>query len=811
MDAGKDKRLLELDAGRVIEELQANLERGLAGAEAEARLKKYGFNEVVAARDNPLLRFASKFWGLSAWMLELILVLSFILRKYADIYVVGALLVVNAVMSFAQEQRALAAIELLRTKLHVNARTLRDGQWLVLPARKLVPGDVVRVRPGDFVPADLKLVTGTLSVDQSTLTGESMEAEKFTNDALYSGSVVRRGEATAVVTLTGGSTYYGRTTELVQLARPRLHSEEVVDRVVRYLFVIVAVLLAVATAFAVARGAPLIDMLPLALVLLLGAVPVALPVMFTVSMAVGSLQLTKKGVLVTRLNAVDDAATMDVLCVDKTGTITTNHLTVAQVIPLGAEPASQVLLYGALASEEANRDPIDLAFLEAARAQGLPLDTATRLSFTPFDAETRCTEARVVVDGATLHLVKGAVTQVAQVAGVVGDALAQLKEQTQELAAKGQRTLAVAAGSDGTPPHLVGLVTLDDPPRPDSAGLVEELGKLGIAVKMLTGDSLAIAREIGATVGLGRNVIRASELDNLAEHDATAAAKLAEQSDGFASIYPEGKFKVVKSLQAAGHVVGMTGDGVNDAPALRQAEVGIAVSSATDVAKSAASVVLTKEGLASIIDLVENGRMLYQRIATWIINKVSRTILKTTFVVLAYVLTGEFVVSAYAMMLVSFITDFVKVSLSTDNVRWSSTPDTWDVLALARVGVVMGVLMTVEAFGLLYIGLARFGLLANEVALHTFVFELLLYFALFSIFTVRERGHFWDSVPSPLFLLAVGADLVIGTLIPTLGLFGLAPLPLNTTLFVLGYSLFFSLVVNDLAKYLMVRRTGISW
>lgn len=799
------------DAGSTDEELGTNLESGLTHAEVEARLKKYGYNEVVVRRDKPLLRFLKKFWGLSAWMLELILILSFILHNYSDIYVIGALLVVNAVLSFAQEQRASAAIELLRSKLHINARTLRDGSWQLLPAMELVPGDVVRVRPGDFVPADLKLASGTLNVDQSALTGESMEVDKGTGDVLYSGSVVRRGEATAIVTLTGSRTYYGRTTELVQLARPRLHSEEVVDRVVRYLFIIVVALLAVAAGFAIVRGTSLIDVLPLALVLLLGAVPVALPVMFTVSMAVGSMQLAKKGVLVTRLSASDDAATMDVLCVDKTGTITSNRLTVTQVIPLGVEPASQVLLYGALASEEANHDPIDLALLEAARQQKLPLDTVTRLSFTPFDVETRRTEAEVQMGSTRLHLIKGAVARVAQAAGLSDDKLADLEHRTQELALKGQRTLAVAAGSDGESPHLVGLVTMSDIPRPDSSRLVEELRGLGVAVKMLTGDSLPIAREIGATVGLGHNVIRASELDQLAEHDATAAARLAEQSDGFAEIYPEGKYKVVKSLQAAGHVVGMTGDGVNDAPALRQAEVGIAVSTATDVAKSASSVVLTDEGLASIVDLVKNGRMVYQRIATWIINKISRTILKTAFVVFAYLITNKFVVSAYAMILMMFMTDFVKISLSTDNARWSTKPDSWDVLALAKVAVVMGVLMTAEAFGLLYIGFTRFGLLSNEAMLPTFAFETLLYFALFSIFAVRERRHFWDSMPSRTLLIAVAADMVIGAVIPSLGLLGLEPLPVQVTLFVLGYAMLFSLVVNDMIKCWVVRRTGINW
>jgi len=806
------KRLLEMDAGEAARTLRVDPSAGLTQAEVDARLKEYGYNEVLTKKPNPLLRFAKKFWGLSAWMLELILILSWILHKYSDLYVVTALLVVNAVLSFAQEQRASGAIEMLRSKLQVNARTLRDGAWKLLQARELVPGDIVRVRPGDFVPADVKILAGELGVDQSALTGESMEAEKAPNDVLYSGSIVRRGEATGLVLLTGARTYFGRTTELVQIARPKLHAEEVVSRVVRYLFVIVGALLAVAFVYSLFRHVPLFDMLPLMLVLLLGAVPVALPVMFTVSMAIGSLQLAKKGVLVTRLSASDDAATMDVLCVDKTGTITTNRLTVTDVIPLDGSDPSATLLYGALASQEANQDPIDMAFIRAARERGLLNAAYQQTSFTPFDPLTRRTEAEVQMDGATWHILKGAVRAVAEACGLSADAIGSLEGRTHELAAKGHRALAVAVARGQEQPHLVGMVTLSDVPRPDSARLIEELKELGVAVKMLTGDALPIAREIGRAVGLGHNVSRAADLEKLAEQDPLMAARLAEASDGFAEIYPEGKYIVVKSLQAKGHVVGMTGDGVNDAPALRQAEVGIAVNTATDVAKGAASVVLTDEGLAGIVDLVKNGRMVYQRIATWIINKISRTILKSAFVVFAFLITGKFVISAFAMILMMFMTDFVKISLSTDNARWSQTPETWNVLALTKVAVMMGVLMTAEAFGLLYIGFAHFNLAANnDQALYTFAFETLFYFAMFSIFAVRERRHFWDSMPSKTLLTAIGVDLVVGTLMATFGIPGLQPLPLGVTLFVLGYALVFSLIVNDLIKWVVVRKSGINW
>ena len=794
-----------------VPDVNTDLSRGLSDAEVRARQAKYGFNEVPERKPNLWLMFAKKFWGLSAWMIELIMVLSFILHKYSDLYIVTALLVVNAVLSFAQEQRASAAVETLRRRLQVGARVLREGKWSVVPARELVPGDVVRVRAGDFVPADMSLVEGHLQVDQSALTGESLEVDKEKADVLYSGSVVRRGEATGVVTLTGAHTYFGRTTELVQLARPKLHMEEVISRVVKWLFVIVGVMLAITMVFVVIRGLPFLDILPLMLVLLLGAVPVALPVMFTVSMALGSLQLAKQGVLVTRLSASDDAASMDVLCVDKTGTITANRLNVVSILPLDGQSEDQVLLWGSLASQEANHDPIDMAFISEARRRELLDEDWVQRSFSPFDPSTRRTEAIVSRGEGEWRVAKGAVSVITQACQLDEQACRDLEERSAPLTKSGARLLAVAVGDAGGPLRLAGLVALSDTPRPDAPKLIRELKELGVSVKMLTGDALPIAREVARAVGLGGNVERLADLEKQAAVDAQAAAQAAEASDGFAEIYPEGKYTVVKELQARGHVVGMTGDGVNDAPALRQAEVGIAMSNATDVAKGAASVVLTEEGLGGIVDLVRNGRMIYQRIATWVINKMSRTIQKSAFVVIAFLITGRFVVSAFAMLLMMFMTDFVKISLSTDNMRGSRTPNNWDVLGLTKIGVLLGLLMTVESLGLLYLGFHWFHLGGDDQALSTFSYITLLYFALFSIFTVRVRRHFWESMPSKTLLIAIGLDLVISTVLALVGIPGLVALPAGVVAFVMVYSFIFSLVVNDFAKRLAVTRLGLNW
>lgn len=538
-------------------------------------------------------------------MLELIMLLSAFLGKYSDLAVVSALLLVNAVLSFMQERRAAGVVDTLRHRLQVGARVLRETVWQVIPARELVPGDIIRMRPGDIIPADVTLLTGSLSIDQSTLTGESKEVDKIVADMLSAGSTVRIGEGNGVVILTGAKTYFGRTTELVQEARPKLHIKAVVAKVVRWLFVIVGALLGLVIILSLIRPVVLVEMVPLVLVLLMSAVPVALPVMFTVSMALGAKELAKRGVLVTRLSATEDAATIDVLCADKTGTITMNQLAVTGVISLREATETDVLFAATLASQESNQDPIDLALLAAARERHTFDHAAavTPISFVPFDAQTRHTEAVIEQNGQRLRMMKGAVRTVAEACELRSPEIEALEARVSESAFRGYRTLAVARGPEAGTLELIGLVTLFDPPRPEAKVFIAALHDLGISVKMLTGDSLAVARDIAQGVGLP-NIERVSDLKPVSTQSGNAAGDFLARADGFAEVYPEDKYIVVKNLQAAGHVTGMTGDGVNDAPALRQAEVGIAVSTATDVAKGAASVVLTEPGLTNIVALL---------------------------------------------------------------------------------------------------------------------------------------------------------------------------------------------------------------
>ena len=802
--------IVSLSISDTLAALRVDPAVGLSGAEVEARRKEYGYNEVAEKKEHPIRAFLRKFWGISAWMLESIMILSAVLGKYSDLIVVGALLLINAVLSFMQEQRAAGVVEALRRRLQVSARVLRETAWRLVPSRELVPGDIVRLRTGDIIPADIKLLTDALSVDQSALTGESMDVDKSPGDVLSSGSVVRRGEGNGLVMLTGAQTYFGRTTELVQNAGPKLHIEAVVTKVVRWLFVIVGTLLGVVIVLSLIRGVPLLDVVPLLLVLLMSAVPVALPVMFTVSMAVGAKELAKRGVLVTRLSAAEDAATMDVLCADKTGTITMNRLAVTSVIPFGKAAEADVLFAGALASQEANQDPIDLAFIAAAEERHIfdGLDAVTPLSFAPFDAKSRRTEAVLEQGGQRLRVMKGAVRTIALACGYEDSAIAELEARVGESALKGYRSLAVARGPESGRPELIGLVSLYDPPRPDARELIAKLKDLGVSVKMLTGDALAVASEIAQGVGLPviRRVADLKAASAQADVKAGDAGKdLLDGIDGFAEVYPEDKYIVVQRLQAAGHVTGMTGDGVNDAPALRQAEVGIAVSSATDVAKGAASVVLTEPGLTNIVTLVEQGRTIYQRVLTWIVNKISRTILKSAFVAIAFVVTGKFVVSAFAMLLLVFMTDFAKISLATDRVQPSRKPETWNIGGFIAVSVTLGVAMLLEALLFLYFGWSRFGLATNDNALYTFSFLLLLYFAAFSIVSARERRWFWTTKPSKMLAAAVAAEIVVGTILTRIGLPGLMPLPWSQTLAIFAYAMFSCLVLNDTVKVATIR------
>ena len=795
------KKYKKLDVTEVISLLGTSISIGLTDELVEKYRKTYGYNELPEKRPSLLLKFIKKFWGVTAWMLELIIVLSLLLHRQLDAYIVTGLLVFNAVISFMQELSAQHAVETLKSKLHVSSKVLRNGSWGVIPARELVPGDIVRIRLGDFIPADMKILAGDIEVDQSAVTGESQEVESTKSDVVYSGSIVVRGQADCVIALTGSNTFFGKTVHLVQLATPKAHIDDIVKKVSFWLLLIVGIFLGIAVISLKFTEVSFIEALPLSLVLLMSAIPVALPAMFTVSTALGSLELSKKGVLVTRLSSPDDAASMDILCVDKTGTLTENKISVAEVKAFGTYTKEEVILYGAMASQGANQDSIDNAFLREAKEKKLDLNSFIQARFVPFDPKLRRTEATVInMKNEKIYITKGSFQSVAKSCKLSTEEVKKYESQVGLFAQSGFKTIAVACKQrqDGKT-VLIGLVALIDNPSGSAKVAISRLHQLGIKILMLTGDAFEIAKNIAQKVSIKGEILVAKAGGEFKKFDFTE--ELIENNAGFAEVYPEDKYTIVQRLQTLGHVVGMTGDGVNDSPALKQAEVGIAVRNATDVAKSSASLILTRgDSLMSIVEPIIVGRKIFQRINTWIINKISRTTLKVVFIIISFVLFKKIIISATAMLIMLFMTDFVKISLATDNVTWSQKPTKWNVKGLITSSSVLGVVMAIEAFGLLAIGLNYLQISINSSTLNTFVFEILFFFAIFSIFIAREPGRFWDSIPSHTMLVAISLDVLIAIVVSTFGLLGFQPISISITLFIIVYSGIFSLLVNDYIK-----------
>ncbi|MGI0046003.1 MAG: plasma-membrane proton-efflux P-type ATPase [Nitrosotalea sp.] len=800
------KQFEQLSVEETIKQLGTNPLSGLSSEEVQGRISRYGHNEIEEKRQNSLVRFFKKFWGVTAWMLEFIIIFSWYLGKFLNLYIISALLVFNAILGFAQEEKANAAVASLRKRLRISSRVLRDGKWQVIPARELVPGDIIRMRSGDFVPADAKIIQGDIEVDKSALTGESLPVTEVTGSLLYSGSVIRKGESSCVVVSTGLRTNFGKTVQLVQIAKPKLHSEEFTSKIVKLLLTMAGTLIAAMFIFSALKGT-LISILPLSVTLLVAAVPVALPVMFAITMVLGSLELAKKGVLVTRLSASDDAARMSVLCVDKTGTLTTNRLSIADVFTTENFAKNDVILYGALSSNDANQDPLDIAFINAAKKLGV-LSGYVLKKFTPFNPSTRRTESVLEKNGKSFVVTKGAVSIITSLCKIRQSDLELVQTRINEFSQKGYRTLAVAiTAEDSSEMKLVGVAALYDKPRDDAPELISDLKNLGISTKMLTGDSLPIAREIAEQIRLGETITNMSSLNQLLNSNPEKASESIEKSDGFAEIYPEDKYRIVKNLQSRWHVVGMTGDGINDAPALRQAEVGIAVSNATDVAKGAASVVLTNDGLAGIVEIVKGGRMIYQRVMTWTLNKIIKTFQIVVFVVSAFLLTGIQIIGTFDMVLLIFLVDFVTLSISTDNVRGSKYPNSWNIKGLIKISGIIGIASVLESLVLLYLGIHYLGLSQQLSKLHTFSFDILLLSGIFTILVARERDAFWKSKPSRTLLVVIIADVMVCIVISLVGMPGFDTIPIKDILIVLGYCFVFSLLVNDFIKTRLIKRT----
>jgi H+-transporting ATPase len=780
----------------VLSDLKVQVEAGLSDEEVKQRQVTYGLNEVIEKKQSLVLLFLKHFWGLTAFMLELTVVLSYLLQKYVDVYLIGGLMLFNAIIGFIEESKAARTVQALKQSLQVHVRVLRNTKWQQVIASQLVPGDIIRVRTGDFMTADAKITEGVAGADQSALTGESMLISKKEGEMLFSGSVIKNGECNAVITATGVNTFFGKTIQLVQMAKPRLHMEEVVASVVKLLFSIVLIFVGITITVSLLRGETIISMLPLVLILLVTAVPVAMPAMFTVSMAKGSQQLAIKGILVSRLSATEDAATLTTLCLDKTGTITQNKLSVQDIKADDNYTIDDILRYGVLASVAANNDPIDIAFLQKAADNKTDTSGYSQTSFTPFSADIKRTEAVIQKDGNQFRVMKGAYNTIK---GLCNLQQSKLDGTVNAWAVKGFKTIAVAIQKENIT-TMVGIVALVDPPLSDSAKMIAEIKELGITVKMLTGDALPIAKEIASQVGVGDDIVAASLLRQNTKGSDSHSIIIAHS--GFAEVLPEDKFTIVKTLQQHHEITGMTGDGVNDAPALKQAEVGIAVKSATDAAKQAASVILLHEGLESIISLITVGRTIHHRITNWVVSKISKTLFTVVYVCATYIITGQFVVSAFDMVLLLFIIDFVTLTLSTDIVSWSKKPESWKIKPLVKDGVLLGTFLIIEALLWLFFGKKYFDI-TDINQLHSFGFATLIFASIFNIFVVRTPTRFFKQPIGKNLLLAIIADIILAFLILSLGLPGFKTLPVLVTGSSLLYFAFCSLIINDWVKVKM--------
>ncbi len=775
---------------------------GLSETEAQKRLIQYGPNELEEKKINPFLKFLSYFWGPIPWMIEVAVILSAVVRRWPDFFIILLLLIANAVVGFWEEHTAGNAIEALKAKLAVKARVRRDGKWTTPEARELVPGDVIHVRLGDIVPADARLLEGDpVEVDQSALTGESLPVTRKSGEAVFSGSIIRQGEINAMVYATGADTYFGKTAQLVQEAHTVSHFQRAVLKIGNYLIVLALVLVAMIIVVAIFRGDPILTTLQFALVLTVAAIPVAMPTVLSVSMAVGARLLAKKETIVSRLVAIEELAGVDVLCSDKTGTLTQNKLTLGDPFSVDNVPADQVILNAALASLAENNDTIDLAVLGGLKDKD-SLKLYEVVHFQPFDPVHKRTEAIVKAkDGKTFKVTKGAPQVILELSANVGQVKPAVEKAVNEFAERGFRSLGVARAEADGQWRFIGVLPLFDPPREDAKATIATASALGVKIKMVTGDALAIAKETAKKLDMGTNILDTGTLGDTQKQETKEAAESIEQADGFAQVFPEHKFHIVDVLQQRGHIVGMTGDGVNDAPALKKADCGIAVSGATDAARAAADIVLMTPGLSVIIHAIKESRRIFQRMNSYAIYRIAETLRVLLFMTLAILVFNFYPLTAVMIVMLALLNDGAILSIAYDNVHYKDQPESWNMRMTLGIATVLGVIGPVAAFGLFYLAERVYHL--DRAHTQTLMYLMMSVAGHLTIFLARTRGPFWSIRPARILWSAVLGTQIVATLIAVYGLF-MPPLGWGWALFVWGYALVWFLV-NDRLKLLAYR------
>jgi H+-transporting ATPase len=775
---------------------------GLTDAEAKKRLAQYGPNELEEKKTNLILKFLSYFWGPIPWMIEIAVILSAAAKHWPDFFIILVLLLSNAVVGFWEEKQAGDAIAALKAKLAIKARVRRDGKWVNPAARELVPGDVIRLRLGDIVPADARLLDGDeISLDQSALTGESLPATRKPGEAVFSGSIVRRGEIGALVYATGTKTYFGKTAQLVETAVTVSHFQKALLKIGNYLIVLAAVLVAIIVTVAIFRGDPILDTLQFALVLTVAAIPVAMPTVLSVTMAVGARLLARKQAIVSKLVAIEELAGVDIICADKTGTLTQNKLTLGDPFCVNGIPADQLILYSALASRSDNNDTIDLAVIGGLKNKEATKDFQVT-HFMPFDPVHKRTEASVKDKvGKEFKVTKGAPQVIMQLSANAGEVKAAVDRAVNEFAARGFRALGVAHAEGNGPWQFVGVLPLFDPPRVDAKETIATALKMGVKVKMVTGDALAIAKETAKKLDMGTNILDAAALGDSKKQETDQVTEEIERADGFAQVFPEHKFHIVDVLQKNGHLVGMTGDGVNDAPALKKADCGIAVSGATDAARAAAAIVLLTPGLSVIIDAIKESRRIFQRMNSYAIYRIAETLRVLFFMTLAILVFNFYPLTAVMIVMLALLNDGAILSIAYDNVKYKAQPEAWNMRMVLGISTVLGVIGVVAAFGLFYLGERVFHL--DRPHIQTLMYLKLSVAGHLTIFLTRTRGPFWSIRPARILWMAVLGTQTVATLIAVYGVF-MTPLGWKWAGFVWGYALIWFLI-NDRVKLLAYR------
>jgi len=796
----------KLGAEELFKTLGSGAETGLSAQEAAQRLAQYGPNALEEKKTNPLLKFLGYFWGPIPWMIEIAAILSLIVRHWADFAIILALLIFNAVVGFWQEYKAGNAVEALKQSLALRSRVLRDGKWQEIDAKALVPGDVIRLRLGDIIPADAKLFEGDyLSIDQSALTGESLPVSKKVGDLAYSGSVAKQGEMLALVTGTGTNTYFGETAKLVESASTVSHFQKAVLRIGDYLIYLSLGLAAMLIIVQLFRHAHFLELIQFALILVVASIPVAMPAVLSVTMAVGAMALSRMKAILSRLESIEEMAGMDILCSDKTGTLTQNKLTLGEPLLLGAKDSDELLLAASLASKAEDRDAIDLAVLAGLKSPDM-LAPYQQRKFVPFDPVGKRTEATIEDgEGHSFMVTKGAPQVILDMSHIDADTRTKAEQAVNAFAAKGYRTLGVARAEREGAWSFLGILPLFDPPREDSATTIQDAEKHGVQVKMVTGDNLAIAREMASKLTLGSNIRLAGNLFD-AEGAATdkATSEEVETSDGFAQVFPEHKFNIVKALQARGHIVGMTGDGVNDSPALKQAEVGIAVSGATDAARAAADLVLTAPGLSVIVRAIEEARRIFERMNSYAIYRITETIRIMVFVVLAMLVFNFYPITAIMIILLAFFNDVPIMTIAYDHTALDPKPVRWEMHRVILVSTVMGLTGVAGSFLMLYLAVDALHLDIAQV--QSFVFLKMAVAGHLTLFISRSKGFFLKKpYPAPIMIWSAVGTKVAATILVAYGFFGLvAPISWEAIGLVWAYSFTWALL-TDWAKLMVYR------